>query len=453
MRIGTVAVASCLAVAGASLPIASPINMASAASLLSGADAFGDWHADAPGIRRLISPADLPPVALGPGAKEMVNVPRVVERPQDAMPQVPPGFHVQLFASGLENPRILRVAPNGDVFVAESKAGRIRVLRAAKNETQQPQSEIFASDLNMPFGIAFYPPGPDPQFVYIGNTDSVVRFAYRNGDLRARGVAEGVLAQIPTEGHWTRDLAFSPDGRRLFISVGSLSNAAETMQPRSRQDAQDFEKNHAAGSAWGVEQFRADVLVADPTGNNLRIFATGLRNCVGMIVHPETGDLWCTNNERDRRGDNLVPDFVTRVHDRDFFGWPWYYIGAREDPFHKGERPDLAEIVNVPDVLIQAHSAPLGLVLYDKKQFPPDYRGDIFVALHGSYNHSERTGYKIVRLLMRNGKATGVYEDFMTGFVVSDKDVWGRPVGLAVAQDGALLVSEDGNGTIWRVTH
>lgn len=430
----------------------SPSDAGAESSTLQGAAAFGDWHDDAPGVRRSIEPTDLPPYSIPPGAPETVNIPRILPRPDDAMPQVPPGFHVELLASGLDNPRNIRVAPNGDLFIAESKPGRIRVIRATTKKTP-PDNEVFAAGLNLPFGIAFYPPGPNPDHVYVGDTDAVLRFPYEKGDVSARGTAEPVLRQIPTDGHWTRDLVFSPDGQRLFLSVGSLTNDGEMMPRRSVEDAQDFEKSHGLGSAWGVEQFRADVLVAAPNGNNLRIFATGLRNCVGMAIAPRSGDLWCSTNERDQRGDNLVPDFVTRVREHDFFGWPWYYIGAHVDPAHKDERPDLAEVVSLPDVLLTAHSAPLAMAFYTGKQFPPEYRGDLFVALHGSYNATHRVGYKVVRLIMHDGRPTGAYEDFMTGFVLSDTAVWGRPVGIAMAPDGALLVSEDGNGTIWRVTH
>jgi hypothetical protein len=197
--------------------------------------------------------------------------------------------------------------------------------------------------------------------------------------------------------------------------------------------------------------FRAAVLVFDAEGNNGRIFATGIRNCSGLAVQPESGDLWCATNERDGLGDNLPPDYASRVGDGKFYGWPWFYIGDNQDPRHVGARLDLADRVTVPDVLIQPHSAPLGIAFYDGDAFPHDYHGDGFVALHGSWNRSSRTGYKVVRIPMEGGRPTGEYQDFMTGFVADAGSVWGRPVGVAVASDGALLVSEDGNGTIWRV--
>jgi glucose/arabinose dehydrogenase len=214
-----------------------------------------------------------------------------------------------------------------------------------------------------------------------------------------------------------------------------------------------FAQSHPPGAAWGDEQDRADVLVADPDGGNLKVFATGLRNCSAEAIEPRTGALWCAVNERDGLGDNLPPDYATEVREGAFYGWPWFYIGDHEDPRLAGRRPDLAGRVTVPDVLIQPHSAPLGIIFYDGAQFPPEYRGDAFVALHGSWNRGRRTGYKVVRLRFHDGRATGEYEDFLTGFVISDRSVWGRPVGVAVDKDGALLVSEDGNGTVWRVSH
>ncbi|HWK47184.1 MAG TPA: sorbosone dehydrogenase family protein [Stellaceae bacterium] len=417
-----------------------------------GRAAYGDWRGDAPGVRRKITPADLPPPFSTDSAGDDAGI---VARPAGALPAAPPGFTVQLFASGLDNPRLVRVAPNGDIFIAESRPGRLRVLRAADGAAAPERMEVFASGLNQPFGIAFYPSGPNPQYVYVGNTDSVVRFPYRNGDLAARGPAELVARDIPGGGrlrgggHWTRDLAFSKNDAKLFVSVGSASNDAEGMPPR---DGADMAKR-PLGAAWGVETGRADVLQFDAAGGNGRIFATGLRNCVGMAVQPATGDLWCSTNERDGLGDDLPPDYITRVRDGGFYGWPWYYIGAHEDPHHKGERPDLAGKVTVPDVLLQPHSASLEMTFYNGGQFPAAFRGDAFAAEHGSWNRANRTGYKIIRVPLRDGRPTGEYEDFLTGFVTPSGGVWGRPVGVAVAHDGALIVTEDAHGTVWRIAY
>jgi glucose/arabinose dehydrogenase len=429
-----------------------PLFAQTGPTLLQGTAAFGDWRADRPGTRRLIRPQDLPAPNLADSASNFV---RKVRRTNEQKPIVPNGFEVNLFASGLAAPRLIRVAPNGDLFAAESAAGRVRVLRsqAEGGRRKASQSAVFASGLHSPFGIAFYPPGADPQWVYVGNTDSVVRFPYRNGDLTARGGAEVVVPHLPVGGHRTRDVVFSPDGRTMYVSVGSGSNDAEGMGKLSAARLQTWQSEHPLGAAWGDETERADVLAFDPQGNNGRIFATGIRNCVGMAIAPSTGTVWCSTNERDRLGDNVPPDYVTRVRAGAFYGWPWYYIGANEDPRHRGERPDLKDKITVPDVLIQAHSASLGMTFYDATQFPADYRGNIFAAEHGSWNRSRRTGYKIIRVIVKDGVPTGEYDDFATGFVVNDSAVWGRPVGVAVGKDGALLISEDANGTIWRIAY
>jgi glucose/arabinose dehydrogenase len=425
---------------------AAPILAQTANGVLEGRAAFGDWRADRPGLRRLIKPHDLPPPR---PAESAANAVRVARR-TDEKPVVPSGFAVELLASGLTGPRIVRAAPNGDVFVAESRAGRISVLRSDGGTTAK--KSVFASGLNYPFGIAFYPPGADPHWIYVADTGAVVRFPYRDGDLTPRGEAETVVPRLPTGGHATRDIAFSPDGATMYVSVGSGSNDAEGMSRLSGGTLQGFIADHALGATWGSENDRADVLAFDPQGQNKKVFATGIRNCVGMAVGPD-GTLWCSTNERDGLGDDLPPDFVTRVRASAFYGWPWYYIGGNEDPHHRGERPDLKDKVSVPDVLIEAHSASLGMTIYDGSQFPPDYRGNVFAAEHGSWNRSKRTGYKVIRVITRGGVPTGEYEDFATGFVVNDSTVWGRPVGVAVDKDGALLISEDGSGTIWRVTY
>jgi len=289
--------------------------------------------------------------------------------------------------------------------------------------------------------------------VYVGNTDSVVRFPYRTGDQTARGPAEVIVPHLPVGGHKTRDVAFSPDGKIMYVSVGSGSNVGDGMEKMSVADAQKWQADHPLGAAWGNEEGRADVLAFDPQGQNERIYATGIRNCVGLAVAPSSGTVWCSTNERDGLGDNVPPDYITRVREGAFYGWPWYYIGAHEDPRHVGERPDLKDKITVPDVLIQPHSASLGMTFYNATQFPADYRGSIFAAEHGSWNRSKRTGYKIIRVIMKDGAPTGEYEDFATGFTIDDSTVWGRPVGVAVDKNGALLISEDGSGTIWRISY
>jgi glucose/arabinose dehydrogenase len=446
---GRVAVRASIMIAGlACIAATAAAFAADPPQMLTSAAAYGDWKQDAPGVIRKITPADLPaPYATG-STRETASI---VKPPDGAHLATLPGFSAIIFADHLQNPREIRVAPNGDIFVAESRADRIRVLRADE-KGKVTENEIFADGLDSPFGIAFYPPGPDPQYVYVANTTSVVRFPYKNGDLKAGGPPETIVASLVDSGagHWTRDIVFSPDGKQMFVSVGSGSNDAEGM---SKTPPEDWVTSHPLGAAWGSEAGRADVLEFDPDGHNGRIFATGIRNCVSMALEPKTGDLWCATNERDGLGDNLPPDYVTRVREGGFYGWPWYYIGNHEDPRHKGERPDLADKVTVPDVLIQPHSAPLGMTFYDGSMFPAEYSGSAFVALHGSWNRHQRTGYKIVRVILQDGIPTGEYEDFVSGFVTEDGSVWGRPVGVAVAKDGALLFSEDGNGTIWRVSY
>jgi glucose/arabinose dehydrogenase len=416
-----------------------------------GAAAYGDWRTDAPGVRRKLTAADMPPpLASAPAA----NPSRIAPRPAGAAPMVPPGFAVSEFAGDLRQPRVVRIAPNGDIFVAESAAGRIHVFRSADGASQPMKSDVFATGLDRPFGIAFYPPGPDPRFLYVATTGQIVRYPYHNGDLQSSGPPEVVVAQLPAGGgHWTRDIVFSPDGETLYVSVGSGSNVAEAMPKLSAEELTAVEAKAPVGAAWGSEENRADVLAFDPDGGHMRVFATGIRNCSGLTIQPETSSLWCAVNERDMLGDDLPPDYATRVSEGGFYGWPWYYIGDHQDPRHKQERPDLANKITIPDVLIQPHSAPLGITFYNSGSFPPEYRGDAFVALHGSWNRAKRTGYKVVRLIMKDGKPTGEYEDFLIGFVASDASVWGRPVDVAVARDGALLVTDDAGGAIWRVSY
>jgi glucose/arabinose dehydrogenase len=393
---------------------------------------FTDYRFEKPGQVHKILPSDLP----APAPETSVgNSPQIVPRPEKAWPKVPPGFQVQLFASGLDNPRLIRTAPNGDVFLAESSSGKIRVFRGITGDGKPKQTEVYASGLTRPYGIAFYPPGKDPQWIYIGNTDSVVRFPYKTGDLQAAAGPEKI-ADLPSasRGHWTRDLQFSLDGRKLFVAVGSASNIDDP-------DTSPGEKN------------RADILVMNPDGSGVRVYAYGIRNAGGgLAVNSTTGELWCSVNERDALGDNLVPDYITHVREGGFYGWPWWYIGPSQDPRHAGKHPELKKDLIEPDVLLQPHHASLEMTFYEGKMFPAQYRGDIFSSQHGSWNRSVRTGYELIRVpLHQKAKASGEYEDFMTGFVVDSGHVWGRPVGVTVAQDGSLLVTDDGSNSIWRV--
>lgn len=411
-------------------------DVLAAAQRPSGPAPFHDYRDEKPGAVRKITVADLPqPFA----TKSVDNGPSESARPDGAMPQAMPGYSVTLFAEGLRKPRAMRTAPNGDVFIAESQAGAIKVLRTEPGARAARAVEEFASGLDRPFGIAFYPAGPNPTHVFIANTDSVVRYPYQSGDVKARGPKEVVVASLPSGGklrgggHWTRDIAFSADGTKMYVSIGSHSNV------------DDPDTNE-------VEKERADILEFNPDGSGRRVYAWGIRNPVGIAVQPGTGTLWTSVNERDGLGDNLVPDYITHVQEGGFYGWPWYYMGGHQDPRHAGKRPELKDKVITPDVLLQPHSASLQLVFYTGTQFPAEHRDSIFAAEHGSWNKAGRTGYKVIRVPLKDGKATGEYQDFLTGFVTADGKVWGRPVGVAVANDGALLVSDDAYNAVWRVS-
>lgn len=374
-----------------------------------------------------ITLADLPPAQVQKGP---LNFSRMVPRPEGAELSMPRGFEIGVYAEGgLERPRWLAEAPNGDVFVAESEGKRISILRDSNGDGRADERFVFASELSRPFGMAFW-----RDYLYVGNTDAVVRFKYKPGQTKAEGAPEKI-ADLPMNGyreHWTRNLIFNADGSKLYVTVGSKSNV----------DA-------------GEEPMRAAISEFNPDGTGHRILAGGTRNPIGLAWNPRTRQLWAAVQERDLIGDDLVPDYVTGIKDGAFYGWPYAYIGRHEDPRRKGERPDLVAKAVVPDVLIQAHSAVLGLVFYEGKMFPGEYSGDAFVALHGSWNRSKRTGYKIIRIRFKDGKPVGGYEDFIAGWMMAEdkQEVWGRPVGLLVLKDGSMLITDDGANKVWRVTY
>jgi glucose/arabinose dehydrogenase len=394
---------------------------------------FMDFRSQTPGKVHHITVADLPaPYA----TKSAAVFSRPVARPADMLPQAPPGFKVELYATDLKGPRTIVKAPNGDLFVAQTNPGNIQVFRGMTPDGKAQQVSEFASGLRLPFGIAFYPPGPNPQYVYVGNTDAVVRFPYQNGDLKARGDKEVVVPNLPAgPNHFARGVAFSLDGKRMFVSVGSHTNVTDIDTDQS-------------------EFHRADILVANPDGSNLQVYASGIRNGSGIAVHPRTGEVWTSVNERDELGDNLPPDYITHVQEGGFYGWPWYYTGGHPDPRFPGRHPELKDKAIVPDVLLEPHNASLNITFYEGKQFPKEYQGVLFAAEHGSWNRSVRTGYEVIYVpLDKKGRASGEYVDFLTGFVLPDGSCWGRPVGVAVADDGALMVTDDGSNSIWRVTY
>ncbi len=414
-----------------------------------------DWRLDQPGQRHRIELAALPPPLDTASAS---NSSRVVAPPPGAQPRVPSGFRIERFATGLTGPRKMLLAPNGDILVTETDVGRISVLQPRADGTGVQGTSVFAADLKTPFGIAFAPNAREPRWLYVAETHRVIRYPFSPGDRAPRGPPEVVVEGLPTGGHYTRDIAFSADGRRLFVSIGSASNVAESMPKKTPAQAAAWERAHGLGASWDEEADRAAVLMVDvESPHGLRPYATGLRNCVSLTRQSATGDLWCTTNERDRLGDDLVPDYSTHLVEGAFYGWPWYYLGGHEDPRLRGDRPDLAAKVTVPDILYQSHSAPLGMTFYEASAgasaFPRGYVGDAFVTFHGSWNRSLRTGYKLVRVPMRGGRPAGGYEDFVTGFIVDDGAVWGRPVATLELADGSLLMSDDAGNVIWRISH
>jgi len=391
--------------------------------LITGKNAFSDSKNLTPGTFRKITANDLPKPFETASARNT----KLEARPTDAVPKAPAGFKAELYLSDLKNPRQIRMAPNGDLFFTETNAGEIKVIRS------RTQVEVFATGQRGAFGINFYPPGPNPQWVYVGNTASVVRFPYKNGDLKASGPGETLIGDLPTGGHSTRDLVFSKDGKQMFVAVGSGSNVNDP-------------DTHPS------EHHRANILEYTPEGKFVRVYASGIRNPVGLGVNPETGELWCSVNERDELGDNLVPDYITHVQADGFYGWPWFYIGDHPDPRLGGKHPELKDKTIVPDVLMQPHNASLGLTFYDGSQFPAEYRGDLFAAEHGSWNRANESGHEVVRVPLDKGHASGAYEDFLT-FAGPDGQAWGRPVGVATGKDGALYVTDDASRAIWRVSY
>ncbi len=356
---------------------------------------------------------------------------RVVSQPSSATLKLPEGFNIEVYAEGdFRNPRWMALAPNGDVFVADSAANSIIILRDTNKDGKVDERYTFADNLSQPFGMAF---GKD--WFYVANTDSVVRFKYTPGQTKAVGTPEKII-ELTRGGynqHWTRNIVFSPDGGKLFVSIGSETNAGLESDPR-----------------------RAAISVYDPDGKNQRIYASGLRNPIGLAWNPADGQLWTAVNERDGLGDDLVPDYVTSVKDGGFYGFPFAYIGPNEEPRRKGENPELVKKTIVPDVLLTSHSAALGITFYNGKMFPNEYQGDAFVALHGSWNREKLTGYKIIRVRFKDGKLIeNKYEDFVSGWLPNEtsNEVWGRPVGLLVNADGSLLIADDGAKKIWRVTY
>ena len=375
-----------------------------------------------------VDPAKLPPPFHTESARRSS---KVIPQPANAKLVVPKGFKIKVFAEGdFRYPRWMALAPNGDVFVTDSRANSVIVLRDTNKDGKADQRFVFSNKLSQPFGMAFH-----KGWFYVANTDSVVRFAYKSGQTEAAGDPERIV-ELTAGGynqHWTRNILFSKDGKQMFVSIGSATNVDVEADPK-----------------------RAAISVYDPDGKNHRIFASGLRNAIGLAWNPKTGELWTAVNERDGLGDDLVPDYATSVKSGGFYGWPYSYIGQIEDPRRKGENPDLVKKAIVPDVLFTSHVAALGIQFYSGKMFPKEFQGDAFVAFHGSWNRQKLSGYKIVRIRFKDGKLVGnSFEDFVTGWLPDENsnEVWGRPVGLLVAADGSLLITDDGGRKIWRVSY
>lgn len=359
---------------------------------------------------------------------------KVVARPEGAQLKAPAGFRVEVLAENLDRPRWMTISPDGSLFVAESRANRISVFPAEK-AGKLGNPTVFTTQVNSPFGMAFH-----ADYLYVGNTDSIVRFKYKTGQMKADGEPEKIVdlsggSSQPGRagaGHWTRNIIFSPDQKKMYVAAGSSSNNSIEPDPR-----------------------RAAINEYNPDGSAHRIFASGLRNPVGLAFFPGSNVLWTVVNERDRLGDDLVPDYATSVKENGFYGWPYSYIGQNYDPDHIGKHPELVEKAIVPDVLLPPHGAPLGLAFYTGKQFPAEYRDNALVALHGSWNRSHFNGYEIVRIPFKAGRPTGKPETFLSGWIVSDADstVWGRPVGLLVWTDGSVLIADDGGNRIWKVSY
>ncbi len=361
--------------------------------------------------------------------------PKVVPIPQNPTLRVPQGFTVNVFAENLDNPRWLALTPKGEVLVTETKRNRIRLLSDTNGDGVADTKKTFASaqnGVNIPFGMTFA-----GDSFFLGNTDAVLRFPYKQGQ-QISGNGQKIT-DLPGGGynqHWTRNVVASPDGKKLYVSVGSKSNVDEEPLPR------------------------ASVQVMNLDGSNRQTFASGLRNPIGLDFHPQTGELYTTVNERDAIGDDLVPDYFTRLQQGEFYGWPYAYLTPNNlDPRQvvngKSKRPELASKTKTPDVLFQAHSAALGMQFYDRTTFPQKYRNGAFAAFRGSWNRDRATGYKVVFVPFNNGRPQGYYEDFLTGFLLdpTEPTTWGRPVGLLVLPDGSLLVTEEANGRIYRIQY
>jgi glucose/arabinose dehydrogenase len=392
--------------------------------------ASAETNHDNTGTVQMNSKDTLPP----PFHTESVrNTSKVIGWPAGKTPIAPTGFTVNKFADGLDSPRWIYVADNGEIFIAESgrdaknSANRITRFTDEDNDGVPNSRTVFLKNLNQPFGMLII-----GNKFFVGNTDGVVAYDYKPGMTEINTPATRINT-LPTGRHWTRNIITNAAKDKLYIAVGSGSNIAD--------------------NGIDKEFRRANILVTDLDGKNEKVYASGLRNPVGMAWQPGTNILWTAVNERDELGDDLVPDFITSLKEGGFYGWPYSYFGQHVDPRIKDQRPDLVQKAIIPDVPLGAHTSSLGLVFYDGTSFPARYRNGAFVGQHGSWNRSKPVGYKVVFVPFTNGKP-GVMEDFLTGFMADAEknEVYGRPVGVAVLRDGSLLVADDAGNTVWRVS-
>lgn len=400
-----------------------------------------------------VSPADTLPKPYA--TKSSMNFSNVKGWNDGRTPIAPQGFEVMKYADGFDNPRWVYQLPNGDVLVAESNsnysvvkkvgaaiigatgsnnvknsADRITLLRDTNKDGLPDVRDTFLTELNQPFGMLLL-----GDWFYVANTDALIRFPYKKGETSIKAKSQKII-DLPAgkyNRHWTRNIITNKKGDKIYIAIGSGSNVAE--------------------HGIEYETLKATILTVNPDGSDMQVYATGLRNPVGMAWAPGTNVLWTAVNERDELGDNLVPDYLTHVEEGGFYGWPYSYFGQQIDPRVEEQKPELVEKAIVPDVDLGSHTASLGLIFYTDNKFPAKYQNGAFIAQHGSWNRSTLSGYRVVYVPFKNGKPVGKPEDFLTGFIADlDKnDVYGRPVGLVQLQDGSMLVTDDVTNTIWRV--
>ncbi|MBI3208692.1 MAG: PQQ-dependent sugar dehydrogenase [Candidatus Solibacter usitatus] len=372
----------------------------------------------------------LPPPFHTPSAS---NGPKVVPQPNGIALKVPAGFNAAEFASGFAKPRYLLEGPSGEILLTDSvKGGSVYVLtdKNRDGKISDDEKKKLISGLDRPFGMVFW-----KNYLYVGEPLSIKRYPYDSANLTV-GAAEEIAAfkgEGEDAGHWTRTLVLDAKGEKLYLGIGSRSNAAP-----------------------GDPEYRAAILSFNPDGSGREVVASGIRNPVGLGIHPQSKELWATVQERDGLGDDLVPDFFTSIKPGAFYGWPYAYIGPNEEPRNKGQRPDLVAKTVVPDVVLDpAHIAAMDFRFYAGNQFPARYRNGAFIAMRGSSNRAKRVGYGITFIPFRNGKPSGPQEDFLTGFLLNpeSKEVWGRPVGLLVRKDGSMLMSEDGGNKVYSVRY